>query len=105
MRIWVLVAVVIISGITDESDGTGWWPQRPRGCGKTPRVKDQEARGLERKRNRVFQVKGALERRPGACWGLLIPTPGFDQSNHQPWLFVKAKVRDFEKPGQDQCPC
>lgn len=56
----MLVAVVIIVGIIDESDGRGWWPQRSRECGRIPKVNDQEARGPEREKNGVFQVKGAL---------------------------------------------
>lgn len=58
----MLVAVVIVVGIIDESDGRGWWPQRSRECGKIPKVSDQEARGPEREKNGVFQVKGALQR-------------------------------------------
>lgn len=48
------VAVVIFVGIIGENDVRGWWPLRSRGCGKSPRVKDLEARGPEREGNKVF---------------------------------------------------
>jgi len=36
---------------------------------------------------------------------MLTLTSGFDQNNHQIWLFIKVKDRDFEKPDQDQGQC
>lgn len=60
---------VVIVGTMGESDGRGRCPQRS-GPGEMPRVKDQEARGPERKGDRVSRwrerCKGGRVQ-PGAC--------------------------------------
>lgn len=67
-------------------------------------MKDQEARGPERKGNRVLQV-GSVVKVAWSNWGQLSLTSCFDQRSHQTWLSVKAKVKDFEKLGQDHIQC
>lgn len=49
--------------------------------------------------------KGSLVKVSWSSWGMLTLTSGFDQNNHQIWLFIKAKDRDFEKPYQGQGQC
>lgn len=95
VHVGVLVAVVVI-GTIDESEGRGW------------KDSQSERSGLQRSREeRQQRVLGAGNIVKVACSNLGPADPGigFEQSNHQPQLFVRAKVKDMEKPGQDQVQC